>query len=82
MPVVKNSLFLVVQRFPNRKESVRKLFRESESFRSLCDDFSSCSEALERWNRSSSPEVPQLREEYKDLLQELEKEIVECLRAV
>jgi hypothetical protein len=82
MPIIKNSLFSVMQRFPDRKESVKRLFKENDEFQILCEDYSSCAAALQHWNRSSSPEAPQRRDEYTGLLEELEKEILECIRAV
>lgn len=58
------------------------LLRESEAFQILCEDFSSCAEALRHWNQSSSPEAAQRRDEYRGLLKELENEILEYTETV
>ncbi len=79
MSVIQTSLFSVITRFPDRKDEVIRLFRESESFQTVCDDYRRCVEALEYWNQSDSEEAPIRRDEYAALLVDLEAEILEHL---
>ena len=79
MPVIHPSLFMVMKRFPDRKESIKRLFKESENFRNACEDYQVCSEALGHWNQSVSEEAAAPREEYAALLRELEEEILKML---
>ncbi|MEA3435224.1 MAG: hypothetical protein U9R43_02085 [Thermodesulfobacteriota bacterium] len=79
MPVIQTSLFSVIKRFPDRKDIVRRLFKESENFKAVCEDYRKCSEALHHWNESASDEAPVRREEYAALLRDLEAEILQSL---
>jgi len=79
MPVIQTSLFSVMKRFPDHKDAVKKLFAESESFQTVCEDYRRCAEALRHWNRSTSEEAPARREEYEALLRGLEEEILQSL---
>ena len=58
MPVIQTSVFTVVKRFPDRKDTVKQLFKESETFQSVCEDYRRCAEALRHWNESASEEAP------------------------
>jgi|GEM_PF-466076 len=79
MPVIQTSVFTVVKRFPSRKDTVKQLFKENETFQSVCEDYRRCAAALRRWSDSASEEAPARREEYAALLQDLEAEILQCL---
>ena len=79
MPVIQTSVFSVVRRFPDRGDTVKRLFRESETFQSVCEDYRRCAAALRHWNESTSDEAPVRREEYAGLLQDLEAEILQNL---
>ena len=79
MPVIRPSLFIVMKKFPDRKEVIKRLFTESENFRSVCEDYKICSEALGHWNQSVSEEATARREEYAAILRDLEGEIQENL---
>ena len=79
MTVVKTSVFSVAKRFPDRKETVIRLFNKSENFQSICEDYRRCAEALRHWNESASEEACARREEYAALLQDLETEILQSL---
>ena len=73
------SLFYVIRRFPNHKQSIYRLFKRNEDFKSLCEDHRLCYETVERWKQSESEKAPALRKEYENLLQELEQEITQIL---
>lgn len=79
MPVIQTSLFSVIKRFPDRKDIVKRLFKESENFKAVCEDYQECAKALHHWDRSDSEEASVRRAEYSALLQELEAEILQCL---
>ena len=79
MPVIQTSIFAVFERFPDRKDNIKRLFKESENFKAVCEDYRKCSEALHHWDRSDSEVASVRRAEYSALLQELEAEILQCL---
>jgi len=79
MSIIKPSLFLIFERFPDSKEAVKTLYRESEDFQSLCEDYRQCVLALRYWSRSPEDYAPSRRQEYTVLLRELEEEIVKVL---
>ena len=79
MSVIKPNIFYVIKRFPGRERAIKGLFRTSGSFRTLCEDYQQCDQALERWNATDT-EVSQTRvAEYSALMEELEAEIIETL---
>ena len=70
----------VVARFPAYELAVERLFRSSESFREMCDEYNDGIEALERWRRAARPRAE--LEELKGLLTDLEAEILATLRTL
>ncbi|MGA2401309.1 MAG: hypothetical protein ABSG91_06335 [Syntrophobacteraceae bacterium] len=68
-----------VERFPEKKEALRRLFESSQSFQSLCEEYEACLHALKYWRESSLPEAPDFRNEFSTLLSELEEETLEHL---
>ena len=80
MSVVRTSLSIVLAKFPDHEETIKRLFREKATFQSLCEDYRQCSEALQYWSRSSSEEAPARRDEYGNLLQDLSEEILQNLK--
>ncbi len=79
MSIIRSSLFAVIERFPHHRAAVRRLFKENESFQTLCEDYCRCAEALHHWKRSAAEEAVVRREEYAALLRDLEAEIKENL---
>ena len=79
MTVIKTSLFSVLEKFPHHKKAIGRLYRESDSFQTLCEDYQSCAAALGHWEKSDSEEAALRKEEYSALLQDLEKEIMQFL---
>jgi hypothetical protein len=70
-----SGLSLIMERFPEEEQALRRLFQESLSFQSLCTDYRECLAALENWQQSTSEEAPAWRHEYAHLLLELEQEV-------
>ena len=79
MSIIQTSVFSVVKRFPDRKDTVIRLFNKSENFQSMCEDYRRCAEALQHWNESASDEGPARREDYAALLRDLEAKILQSL---
>ena len=79
MKVIRTGLFSVLRRFPQRKDTAKRLFSESESFQTMCEDYQKCVKALDHWNQSEVGIAPLRRTEYTALMQELEEEIFQKL---
>ena len=79
MTIITPGLFLVMNRFPDRRNELRQMYRTSESFESLCLNYQKCSAALDYWGKSKSEQAPERQREYAALLQELELEIIQGL---
>jgi HEPN domain-containing protein len=77
MAVIQPSLYILLDRFPERKETIKALFKNNESFRTLCQDYRRCSEALQHWNQSLDEDAAARMREYEALLRDLEEEILE-----
>jgi hypothetical protein len=80
MPVVRTSLSIVLAGFPDHEETIKRLFKVNDSFRSLCEDYRQCARASKFWNQSASEEAPARREEYENLLQDLSEEILQNVK--
>ena len=74
-----SGLSLIMERFPEEGQALRRLFQESLSFQSLCDDYRECLAELQHWQQSTSEEAPAWRDEYTHLLLELEQEVRQYL---
>lgn len=72
-------LIPVLKRFPKARAALQRLFRESTSFQSLCEDYRDCLTALQYWEQSTSGEAPALARTYAELLGELEQEVRQFL---
>jgi hypothetical protein len=70
-----------MQHFPEHKHTLDMLCRRSESFLSLCEDFSDCVRAMEYWCTSPADfeNAPAFCEEYKALYENLREEIAKWL---
>jgi hypothetical protein len=47
-----SGLSLILNRFPGEGQALRRLFQESLSFQSLCDDYQGCLAELQNWQQS------------------------------
>ncbi len=82
MTVIQPGLFLIMQRFPDRKDVLRHRFLSSESFQSICKDYHRCSDALAYWAKSEHEKAQDLYREYLGLLHEMESDIIKSLDKV
>ena len=65
----------VVERFPERKELVRRLYLKDEQFRSMCEDFLLSIDSLRRFEGRPDAHLRPEVDDYRALLGELEAEI-------
>jgi hypothetical protein len=75
MGVIKSAIFTILERFPDRKDAIRRLYCASIGFQTLCEDFCQCDRALAHWTQSARTDAPARKEEYEALQRELENEI-------
>ena len=80
MTVIQPSLFILFDRFPERKETIKALFKNNESFKTLCEDYHRCGETLQYWNQSLDEDALVRMHEYETLLRELEEEILQNVK--
>lgn len=76
MKVIRTGLFSVLKRFPEYKDTAIQLFRESDNFQTMCEDYLKCIKALDHWNQSEEDIATTRRNEYSTITQELEEEIL------
>jgi hypothetical protein len=69
--MTKTSLTLVIEHFPDLRNEVAGLFARDDVFRELCEDYESCSQALDRQSCNEA-----LRREYAALRLRLETELL------
>jgi hypothetical protein len=74
-----SSLALVMERFSRHAETLERLYKKSESFQSLCDDYQECLALHESCFRFIAQEAPAYQRDSATLLHELEEEILEYL---
>ena len=48
-------------------------------FLSLCDDYDACINALQYWTKSKEPEAESRIDEFRNIVRELEEEVIEAL---
>ena len=75
MSVIHPGVFLVLKRYQGSEDILRRLYLEDKTFKSICEDYQKCAEALEHWNQSTLEKAPMRVNEYSALLAELEEEI-------
>ena len=82
MSVIHPGLFLIMQRFPSKKDHLRSMYTSSPSFQTLCEDYQKCTEAIAFWKRSDADQALDRFREYQSLRQDLEGEIEERIGAM
>ena len=76
----KSSLKKVLNRFPDHHLLIEELYRESDSFRSLCEDYLECLKIIKNLDYSENMVKTGYKEEYEELLLELENELKSRLK--
>lgn len=74
-----NVVQAVIDRFPEREASIRRLFEKDAEFREVCLDYADAYRALAYWGAISEESVEQVIVQYRELLRELEAEILAVL---
>jgi hypothetical protein len=69
----------VVQRFPEHELTIERLFRVSDAFRSMCEDYADGLAALIEWERAAGTQLDAMIAELRESLAELEEEILRAL---
>ena len=67
-------LKLVKKKFPEEGERIEDLYKSDHDFRALCEDYFSCLHFLNKFKKEVN-EKKYSFEEYKDMQEELEKEL-------
>ena len=67
------------KRFSDQKYSVDQLMTKDSEFLSLCDDYDACINALQYWTKSKEPEAENMIDEFRNIVRELEEEVIEAL---
>jgi hypothetical protein len=71
----------LIERFPELAASIQARFHDDQSFREMCSDYGETLEALQRWQASDGPQRAARIEEYREVAEGLEIEIVTTLRS-
>ena len=79
MSVIHSGVFLLMKRFPDCKDALLQMYRTSKSFRSICENYQECLEAVRYWSQSEHETAVDRHREYQSLLHELEQDILESL---
>jgi hypothetical protein len=69
-----DDLAAVMKRFPEHEFLVRRLYASDDEFRTLCEDLALAANAASRWQDDRARE-----EQYRQLVDELESEVVEFI---
>jgi len=78
----KNSVIEKMQeKFPARIQIINELFEESETFRTLCEDYMDCQSVIERLRYNLKMMEKDTLQEYVQLSGELEEEIICRIRS-
>jgi hypothetical protein len=72
-----NKLKTILLRFPQYSEIIPKQVKENEDFESLCSDYELCREMLAPLEKQATSK--DLKEEYLELKEELEQEVLKYL---
>ena len=67
--------YLIVNLFPDRKESILQIFDEDEEFRSLCHDYADAFKAVKYWRKSHEATAQKRVLEYESLTEDLSEDL-------
>jgi len=71
----------ILERHPEKKEQILRLVFRNAEFRSMCEDYGKCVEAIEYWDQSQTPGAKDKADEYRYISKEIEEEILQALKA-
>lgn len=78
---MKAELICTIEQFPKLKDRITFLFNDDEDFQALCQDYFLCVKSLGQWEMSAEKDE-KLLQEYKELKQALEKELLQYVGQV
>ena len=67
----------IIKRFPERWAGINALYKESEDFRLLCQEYGLAADALSKLSNHDDSNSSTQRIEYEQIVRELESEILE-----
>lgn len=73
--LISPALKRVFEHFPEHKNVIHTLFKESMNFKEICQDYHKCWEAILHWQGQNTDEAFHLTVEYREILRGLELEI-------
>ena len=71
---------ILVDKFPDLKITIESALSCDESLITMCNDYEACAAAAVYWRDSESKHAAERREEYMQLLHDLEMEIIEYVQ--
>jgi hypothetical protein len=71
---------LLVGKFPKLKTVIETALDCDEKLVTMCNDYEACAKAAAYWSESESKQAAERREEYVQLLDDLEAEIIEYIQ--
>ena len=74
------TLSLILTNFEGSNDIIERTFRQNADFRSLCEDYYTCHQALKRWQVSGAAAAAQRQQEYTEWLTELEQDVRDWLK--
>jgi hypothetical protein len=66
------------KRFPDENDAIDLLMAHDPEFRTICEDYDACVNALRYWIESKEPEAELRIKEYRSLIEELEEEVAQA----
>ena len=69
----------IPEKFSEVRHIIEKLYKGDDTFRSIYEDYQTYLDALQFWEQSSSDDAVARRSEYKQLVCELEEELMQAL---
>ena len=70
----------ILKRYPKNALQIRYLILKNSNFRTICEDYGKCAEAIKYWDQCKKPNAKAKVEEYRYLCKELEKEVLQALQ--
>jgi hypothetical protein len=71
----------LLTRFPEHRDKIEKRFAQDPIFREICEDYVEISRLLANGYESAEDSIARADQDYRVLLEELEKEILQALRS-
>lgn len=78
-PVDRSDKLLIIKRNPDYWAGINALFESNEEFRLLCQEYGLATDTLAKLNSPSDTDSIKRREEYREIVRELETEIMKYI---